>query len=98
MVFRLLKNAMPIQSRSSNRDAPKMPLRPGDSIDCTVGCRRAEPLYCKQIDLPAVCAWVREDGMCYLPPKGWEARFRLLEERAPKEAVRNGEPGQGGYA
>lgn len=54
-------------------------LRPGDSVDQTVGCRLFNSASCGKHSLPGVCAFVREDGVCMAPPRGWKLQYARLK-------------------
>ena len=56
------------------------PLLEGDSAECTVGCRLTNPDICAKHSIPAVCAFVRDDGMCHEPPKTWAKQFVRLRD------------------
>jgi len=57
------------------------PLNPGDSLEKTIGCRHAYPFRCGKNSVPNKCAFVREDGICQVPPWTWKSRFESLKEK-----------------
>jgi len=57
------------------------PLREGDTLEQTIGCRHSKPQMCGKALLTNVCAYVRKDGACLAPPRSWERLYsRLLAE------------------
>ena len=57
------------------------PLRDGDTLEQTIGCRHSKPQLCGKALLTNVCAYVRKDGVCTAPPRSWERLYaRLLAE------------------
>ena len=58
-----------------------------DSESQTQGCRRTNPDICANHSLPQKCAFVREDGICFLPPKSWPKQYRQLRKTS-EEMVR----------
>lgn len=54
------------------------PLSENDQEDQTEGCRHTNPDICGNHSLEEVCAFVRKDGMCLLPPKSWPKQFARL--------------------
>jgi len=58
------------------------PLRPGDRLDQTFGCRHSQPNCCGRSYLPDVCAFARADGICLAPPRSWKKQFALLSKQA----------------
>ena len=62
-------------------------LKPLDSESQTQGCRRTNPDICANHSLPQKCAFVREDGICFLPPKSWPKQYRQLRKTS-EEMVR----------
>ena len=63
-------------------------LKPLDSESQTQGCRRTNPDICANHSLPQKCAFVREDGICFLPPKSWPKQYRQLKKTS-EEMVRS---------
>ena len=65
---------------SSSRQAARFhePLEPRDTVEQTVGCRHTNPDICAKHSMPAVCAFVRPDGLCLAPPKSWPKQLRKL--------------------
>ena len=55
-------------------------LKPFDSESQTQGCRHTNPDICANHSLPQKCAFVREDGICFLPPKSWPKQYRQLRK------------------
>ena len=62
-------------------------LKPLDSESQTQGCRHTNPDICANHSLPQKCAFVREDGICFLPPKSWPKQYRQLRKTS-EEMVR----------
>ena len=62
-------------------------LKPLDSESQTQGCRHTNPDVCANHSLPQKCAFVREDGICFLPPKSWPKQYRQLRKTS-EEMVR----------
>lgn len=59
------------------------PLQPEDTAEQTWGCRYSNPAACGRNKMPKVCAFVREDGICTDPPRGWASQYaKLLAEVA----------------
>jgi hypothetical protein len=59
------------------------PLRKGDSVSTTLGCRHTHPSICKSNELATVCAFVRSDGFCFRPPSSWKKKYvQLVEEKS----------------
>ena len=56
-------------------------LKPLDSESQTQGCRHTNPDVCANHSLPQKCAFVREDGICFLPPKSWPKQYRQLKTK-----------------
>jgi hypothetical protein len=54
------------------------PLLEGDTAQKTVGCRHTNPDICAKHSIPAVCAFVRPDGMCLAPPASWPKQYEKL--------------------
>lgn len=59
-------------------DVFQAPLRPGDTDKQTIGCRHNKPMFCAKNRLPKICAFVRTDGVCLNPPRGWRGQYRKL--------------------
>ena len=62
-------------------------LKPLDSESQTQGCRHTNPDICANYSLPQKCSFVREDGICFLPPKSWPKQYRQLRKTS-EEMVR----------
>ena len=62
-------------------------LKPLDTESQTQGCRHTNPDICANHSLPQKCAFVREDGICFLPPKSWPKQYRQLRKTS-EEMVR----------
>lgn len=60
---------------------PKRPLKDGESLERTIGCRHSNPDICSKNSLPDVCAFVRDDGVCLAPPRSWKKLFEELSKR-----------------
>jgi hypothetical protein len=57
----------------------RRPLSDLDTELQTVGCRASNPNHCKNNSTEKKCAFVREDGLCLLPPKSWKKIFAELK-------------------
>lgn len=68
--------------RSSQRRRFHEPIGPNDSGCATEGCRHTNPDICKSNGLVSVCAFVRGDRMCLMPPKSWSRQYVLLVAKA----------------
>ena len=55
-----------------NRNAP---LFDKDTENKTFGCRHTNSLICKNNSLADVCAFVRRDKICTIPPASWKKQF-----------------------
>jgi hypothetical protein len=55
------------------------PLKPRDTVSQTEGCRHTNPSICGSNQLPNVCAFVREDGICLKPPLSWAKQYEKLK-------------------
>ena len=62
-----------------NENAFHKPLKPGDTVEKTVGCRHTNPDICAKNMIPKVCAFARSDGMCLSPPQSWKKQFEKLK-------------------
>lgn len=49
-----------------------------DTATQTEGCRHTNPEICSNNELSGVCAFVREDGICFRPPRSWAKQFTHL--------------------
>jgi len=58
----------------------KAPLQSGDTEEVTVGCRANNLDICKNNEIPEICAFVREDGICQIPSKAWRKQYKKLSE------------------
>jgi len=56
----------------------RRPLGPQDSLRQTLGCRHSNPNICKNNATPGKCAFVRDDGVCILPPMSWKRIYQEL--------------------
>lgn len=63
----------------------KRPLSDKDSHVQTHGCRHSNPDICKNNSTRGKCAFVREDGICHLPPRSWRKLFLELQTTAGRE-------------
>ncbi len=63
------------------------PLQVGDTEIQTVGCRIRNPFTCGKNSLQDVCAFVRDDGICFSPPNSWPKQFKLLSISSPTRPV-----------
>ena len=57
----------------------RRPLSDLDTELQTVGCRAFNPNHCKNNSTEKRCSFVREDGLCFLPPKSWKKIFAELK-------------------
>lgn len=57
------------------------PLNKSDTEQNTYGCRANNPAICKYNSLPDVCAFVREDQICYHPSRAWKKQYLMLNEK-----------------
>ena len=57
----------------------KRPLSDKDSLEQTLGCRHSSPDICKNNSTPDKCAFVRDDNMCFMPPRSWPKLFETLK-------------------
>lgn len=57
------------------------PLGEKDTEKQTQGCRHTNPDICAKNSLPAVCAFVRSDGICLAPSRAWAAQYRKLSKK-----------------
>jgi hypothetical protein len=57
------------------------PLRAKDTVEQTEGCRHTNPDICAKHSLPAVCAFVRADGICRAPSRAWRAQYAKLSSK-----------------
>jgi len=62
-----------------NEQAFHAPLHPVDTEKQTKGCRHTNPDICAKHSIPAVCAFVRSDNMCFAPPTSWPKQFQTLK-------------------
>ena len=69
----------------------RRPLKEGDTLQKTVGCRHSNPDVCAKNSAPNLCAFVRSDGFCYSPPSSWRKLYtELLEEENGQWRIRQG--------
>jgi hypothetical protein len=59
------------------------PLSAQDTESQTLGCRHSNPDICRNHSTPKKCAFVRDDGLCLLPPRSWKDIFHKLKQTAP---------------
>ena len=67
------------RTRMNNASAFNAPLHQLDSETQTCGCRHNHPDFCAKNRLPKVCAFVRQDKICFAPPSSWPKQFRKLQ-------------------
>lgn len=67
-----------MSNKNNLRVGFKAPLKTGDTETTTVGCRANNPDICKNNGIPDICAFMREDGVCYAPSKAWKKQFLKL--------------------
>jgi hypothetical protein len=63
------------------RNNPNRPLEDGETLERTNGCRRLNPHICKNHSVPDICAFVRSDNVCMLPPNNWEGTYEQLSQK-----------------
>jgi len=56
----------------------RRPLGPLDSLQKTLGCRHSNPNICKNNATPGKCGFVRDDGVCIMPPMSWKRIYQEL--------------------
>ncbi len=59
----------------------KAPLNEQDSETQTYGCRQNNPNICGNNNMPAICAFVREDGICKKPSRSWKRQYNALKNK-----------------
>ena len=69
------------------------PLQPEDTAEQTWGCRYSNPVACGRNKMAKVCAFVREDGICMEPPRGWPIQYAKLLADAVGRAHTSGPSG-----
>ena len=62
----------------TKRSRQNEPLHEKDCFDKTFGCRHSQPSICGNNSLPDKCAFVRQDGMCFVPPSSWKKLYGKL--------------------
>jgi hypothetical protein len=70
-----------MKSKQKQQGVFHAPLKPKDTAIQTEGCRHTNPSICGSNQLPNVCAFVREDGMCLKPPQSWAKQFEKLKAK-----------------
>ncbi len=65
--------------RDKQKDAYEAPLTEYDTEEKTLGCRHTNPDICKMADVPEICAFAREDGMCMQPGRKWKKKYNELK-------------------
>ena len=55
------------------------PLRKGDCVTETEGCRHTNPDICSKHSMADVCAFVRPDNICKSPPASWKKQYIKLK-------------------
>lgn len=70
-----------MKKKSKQQGAFHAPLKPKDTAIQTEGCRHTNPSICGSNQLPSVCAFAREDGMCLKPPLSWAKQFEKLKAK-----------------
>jgi hypothetical protein len=56
----------------------KRPLTPLDSEQKTYGCRHSNPSICKNNSTLGICAFVKGDNICTVPPRSWKKIYEYL--------------------
>lgn len=56
------------------------PLNDQDSETQTYGCRQHNPNICGN-NMPNICAFVREDGICKKPSRSWKRQYNTLKSK-----------------
>ena len=67
-----------IVSYQNNSKAHHSILHSNDTEIQTAGCRCTYPDYCRSNRIPAVCAFVKTDGICLTPPSSWKKLYIKL--------------------
>ena len=57
----------------------KDPLKEKDTESQTEGCRANNPDICGNCNIPGICAFSSEDGICKKPTKAWKKQYHLLK-------------------
>jgi len=65
------------------------PLKPEDNLLQTYGCRYHNPVMCKHIGQPKICAFTRSDNLCLNPPNTWKRHFLHLNDKLAFQQKRN---------
>lgn len=73
-----------MSSRDKQKEAFNAPLKTGESENITIGCRHTNPDICSSAYLDNVCAFVRKDGKCLRPGRGWKKKYAELKEKRDK--------------
>lgn len=68
-----------MDKRKNQKAAYNAPLTQLDTENQTLGCRHTNPDICSSADLPGVCAFVREDGICKKPGRKWRQKYKELK-------------------
>ena len=55
------------------------PLREGDSVNTTFGCRQNNPNICGHNGIPGQCAFASDDHICRHPSRAWKKQFLKLQ-------------------
>ena len=67
------------------RQPHNRPLKTGETLDSTIGCRRLNPNICKNHSIPDICAFVRSDEFCMSPPNSWKGMYEQLSQKLSPE-------------
>jgi hypothetical protein len=90
-VYLKILEPKPSSAKSLPTTAFHAPLHPLDSEKQTYGCRHTTPNFCGKNSVPGICAFVRKDNICLLPPTSWKKQFQTLFLRKfPKQLGKRG--------
>lgn len=73
-------NVIGLEEKNMKPDQ-RRPLCSRDTLLQTDGCRHSNPDICRNHSTEKKCAFVREDGLCVVPPRSWNAIFHALTQR-----------------
>lgn len=70
--------------RENQKLAFNAPLVEGENENVTIGCRHTNPEIYANAYLDEICAFVRKDGKCMKPVRGWKKKYLELKGRDDK--------------
>ena len=70
--------------RQKQKKAFDAPLKEGENEYITIGCRHTNPNICASAYLENICAFVRKDGTCLNPGRGWKKKYVELLSKGDK--------------